>query len=187
MAALHEFVTIAAQNPLSNYWAKMVDPRMNPFRGLYQINSFDLAVMVPYFVILVVLAAFGLHRYWLVYEYAKHRKNVPGPPPPIDRWPKVTIQLPIYNERYVIERLVEAVARFDYPSELLEIQVLDDSTDETRQVARSCVERYQALGTDIHYLHRDNREGYKAGALAEGLGSATGEFVAIFDADFVPN
>jgi len=82
---------------------------------------------------------------------------------------------------------VEAVARFDYPSELLEIQVLDDSTDETRQVALSCVERYQALGTEIHYLHRDNREGYKAGALAEGLKSATGELVAIFDADFLPS
>ena len=187
MVGLHEFVTVAAQGPFSNYWAKMVDPSLNPFRGLYELNAFDLAIMIPYFAVLVVLAAFGLHRYWLVYEYAKHRKNVPGPPPPIERWPKVTIQLPIYNERYVIERLVEAVSHFDYPSELLEVQVLDDSTDETCQVASSCVERYQALGLNIHYLHRANREGFKAGALAEGLKSATGELVAIFDADFVPS
>ena len=188
MGGVHEFAVIAAaQGLLGNYWAKMVDPSLNPFRGVYQLNSFDLAIMIPYFVILVVLAAFGLHRYWLVYEYAKHRKNTPGPPPPVAAWPKVTIQLPIYNERYVIERLVEAVARFDYPPELLEIQVLDDSTDETQQVARACVERYQALGVSIHYVHRSNREGFKAGALAHGLESATGELVAIFDADFLPS
>ena len=96
------------------------------------------------------------------------------------------MQLPIYNERYVIERLVEAVAHLDYPRELLEVQVLDDSTDETRQVASACVERYQAFGLNIHYLHRTNREGFKAGALAEGLRPATGELVAIFDADFLP-
>src|SRR6202030_4045962 len=100
--------------------------------------------------------------------------------------PRVTIQLPIYNERYVIERLVDAVARFEYPRELLEIQVLDDSTDETQEVARLCVARTQALGVSIHYIHRQNREGYKAGALAEGLKSASGEFIAIFDADFLP-
>jgi cellulose synthase/poly-beta-1,6-N-acetylglucosamine synthase-like glycosyltransferase len=127
-----------------------------------------------------------LHRYWLVYYFFKYRDNVPGPPPEVSAWPKVTIQLPIFNERYVIDRLVEAVARFDYPRELLDIQVLDDSTDETQEVARACVERYQALGLPIRYLHRTNREGFKAGALAEGLESATGKFVAIFDADFIP-
>src|ERR1017187_3677105 len=142
--------------------------------------------MIRYFVVLVILAAYGLHRYFLVYTYFKNRHNVPGPPPDLPQWPKVTIQLPIYNERYVIERLVDAVARFDYPRELLDIQVLDDSTDETRQVARACVERYQALGLPLHYLHRSDRTGYKAGALEEGLKTATGEFVAIFDADFVP-
>ena len=143
--------------------------------------------MIPYFLVLVILAAYGMHRYVLVYEYFKNRKNVPGPPPAVSEWPKVTIQLPIYNERYVIERLVDAVARFDYPRELLDVQVLDDSTDETREVARACVERYQALGFPICYLHRTDRTGYKAGALAEGLKSATGEFVAIFDADFLPS
>ena len=99
---------------------------------------------------------------------------------------RLPCSFPIYNERYVIERLVEAVAQFDYPRELLDIQVLDDSTDETQEVARDCVERYQALGLPISYIHRDNREGFKAGALQEGLKTATGEFVAIFDADFIP-
>ena len=176
----------AAQSPFSNYWSKLTDPSRNPFRGLYQLNSFDLAIMIPYFLVLVILAAYGMHRYYLVYAYFKNRHNVPGPPPELAAWPKVTIQLPIYNERYVIERLVDAVARFDYPPELLDIQVLDDSTDETVEVARSCVERYQALGLPIHYLHRNDRTGFKAGALEAGLESATGEFVAIFDADFVP-
>src|SRR5262249_38733686 len=108
------------------------------------------------------------------------------PPPEIAQWPKVTVQLPIYNERYVIERLIEAVAQFDYPRELLDIQILDDSVDETQQVARDCVERHQRLGVPIVYIQRDNREGFKAGALQEGLKSATGELVAIFDADFIP-
>src|SRR5579871_1615966 len=178
----------AAQTPLYRYWWNLTDSSRNPFRGLYQLNSFDVAIMIPYFVVLVILAAYGMHRYYLVWAFFKHRDNVPGPgpPPPVDHWPKVTVQLPIFNERYVIERLVEAVSHFDYPPQLLEVQVLDDSTDETRQVASACVERYQALGLNIHYLHRTNREGFKAGALAEGLHSAVGEFVAIFDADFLP-
>ena len=170
-------------NPFTGYWHRLIDPT---FRGLYQANAFDLAIMLPYFFVMTVLAMYGIHRYVLVYNYFKHRKNVPGPPPEVAEWPKVTVQLPIYNERYVIERLVEAVAQFDYPRELLEIQVLDDSTDETQTVARECVERYRDLGVPIVYLHRDNREGFKAGALQEGLKTATGEFVAIFDADFIP-
>src|SRR5260370_4074420 len=181
------FVATAAQSPFSNYWSKLSDTNRNPFRGLYQLNAFDLAVMIPYFLVLVILAAYGLHRYYLVYAYFKNRHNVPGPPPAIAEWLKVTRQLPIYNERYVIERMVGGVARFDYPRGLLDIQVLDDSTDETREVARGCVERYQALGLPIRYLHRNDRTGFKAGALAEGLESATGEFVAIFDADFLPS
>ncbi len=176
----------AAQNRLGDYWRKLTDPSLNPFSRVYRLNGFDLAVMLPYFLVLVVLAAYGLHRYWLVYSYFKYRQNVPGPPPAAERWPKVTIQLPIYNERYVIERLVEGVSRLDYPRELLEVQVLDDSNDETRQVARACVERYQALGLPISYHHRAHREGFKAGALGEGLKTATGEFIVIFDADFLP-
>src|ERR1700736_3697765 len=143
-------------------------------------------MMIPYFIVLFILALYGLHRYWLVYDYYAYRKNVPPAPPPVTEWPRVTIQLPIYNERYVIERLVEAISRFDYPSDLLDVQVLDDSTDETQQVARNCVGRYASQGMPITYIHRSHREGYKAGALENGLKSAKGEFVAIFDADFVP-
>jgi cellulose synthase/poly-beta-1,6-N-acetylglucosamine synthase-like glycosyltransferase len=176
----------ADANPFSNYWRRNTDASLNPFRGLYTLNSFDFAVMVPYFLVMTILAAYGIHRYALVYNYYKNRKQIAGPPPEISSWPRVTVQLPIYNEKYVIERLVEAVAAFDYPRELLDIQVLDDSTDETQDVARNCVERYRQLGVPVSYIHRDNREGFKAGALQEGLKFAAGEFVAIFDADFIP-
>ena len=176
-------VTSLAPGPFTQFWHRLNDAR---FTGLYHVNAFDLAIMLPYFLVLTILAMYGIHRYALVYHYFKNHKHVPGPPPEVTGWPRVTVQLPIYNERYVIERLVEAVAQFDYPRELLEIQVLDDSTDETQEVARACVERHQQLGLCISYLHRDNREGYKAGALQEGLKSATGELIVIFDADFIP-
>src|SRR5262250_1526939 len=172
-----------AQNPVINYWHNLTD---KTFSGIYHANAFDLMMMIPYFIVLIVLAVYGLHRYWLVYDYYKYRKNVPGPPPPVAEWPRVTVQLPIFNERYVIERLVEAVAKFDYPAELLDVQVLDDSTDETQQVARACVERHAAAGMPIRYIHRSNRAGFKAGALENGLHTARGEFIAIFDADFLP-
>jgi cellulose synthase/poly-beta-1,6-N-acetylglucosamine synthase-like glycosyltransferase len=168
-------------------WSQLADSNRDPFRGIYQLNAFDLAIVIPYFLVLGVLAAYGFHRYWLVYCYSKHHANIPVKPADPADWPKVTIQLPIYNERYVVERLVEAISRLDYPSNLLDVQLLDDSTDETQEVARSCVERYRALGLDLHYLHRTNREGFKAGALAEGMKSAAGEFIAIFDADFQPS
>jgi cellulose synthase/poly-beta-1,6-N-acetylglucosamine synthase-like glycosyltransferase len=176
----------ADSNPFSNYWRRNTDASLNPFRGLYASNSFDVAVMVPYFFVMTILAVYGIHRYALVYNYYKNRKQVAGPTPEISSWPRVTVQLPIYNEKYVIERLVEAIAAFDYPRELLDIQVLDDSTDETQEVARNCVDRYRQLGVPVTYIHRDNREGFKAGALQEGLKFAAGEFVAIFDADFIP-
>jgi cellulose synthase/poly-beta-1,6-N-acetylglucosamine synthase-like glycosyltransferase len=173
-------------NPVTDYWHRNMDPLKNPFKGLYQLNAFDLVVMLPYFLVMVVLAAYGIHRYALVYNYFKNRRNVPGPPPPVDAWPEVTVQLPIYNERYVIERLIEAVAQFDYPRDRIEIQVLDDSTDETQAVAWNCVKRYRDLGLPITHIHRENRQGFKAGALREGLKLAKGELVAIFDADFIP-
>jgi len=157
------------------------------FQGLYQVNAFDLALLIPYFIVLIVLAAYGAHRYWMVYLYYKHKKNkTTAPPACFDDLPRVTVQLPIFNEQYVVDRLLDAVCRLDYPKEKLDIQLLDDSTDETVEVARILVDRYAALGHPVTYVHRDNREGYKAGALAEGLKTAKGEFVAIFDADFVP-
>lgn len=157
------------------------------FQGLYQANAFDLALLIPYFIVLIILAAYGAHRYWLVYLYYKHKKNkTTEPPAHFDELPRVTVQLPIFNEQYVVERLLDAVCRLDYPREKLDIQLLDDSTDETVEVARILVERYAALGNPVVYLHRTNREGYKAGALEAGLKTAKGEFIAIFDADFVP-
>ncbi len=102
-------------------------------------------------------------------------------------WPRVTVQLPVYNERYVVERLIEAACRLVYPKRLLEIQVLDDSTDDTVQIAQAVTARMQQQGFDIVYLHRQERCGFKAGALKEGLREAKGELVAIFDADFIPD
>jgi len=157
------------------------------FKGLYHANGFDLALLIPYFIVLTLLASYGVHRYVLVYLYYKHHKNqTTEPAEKFEDLPRVTVQLPIFNEQYVVGRLVDAVCQLQYPRERLDIQVLDDSTDETVDVASGIVGRYAAMGYPITYHHRDNREGFKAGALAEGLKSAKGEFVAIFDADFVP-
>src|SRR3990167_10382155 len=176
---------LAAESPLRLYFERVF--MKDPFQGVYQLNSFDLLLLIPYFTLLSILAFYGLHRYFLVYTYWRYRQN--RPVPPAREWaalPRVTVQLPLYNERYVAERLIDEVCRLDYPRDLLEIQVLDDSTDETVAVARHAVERQAALGCSIAYYHRNNREGYKAGGLAEGLRRATGEFIAIFDADFLP-
>ena len=175
---------IYSTNPVSHYFYQIF--HKDPFRGLYQPNAFDLSILIPYFTILIILSVYGLHRYHLTYLYLKHRKSAPKPRGRFEKLPRITVQLPIFNERYVVARLLEAVTRLDYPGELLEIQVLDDSTDETRVVCSRLVSEYARSGVPISYHHRENREGYKAGALDEGLKSATGEFVAIFDADFVP-
>jgi cellulose synthase/poly-beta-1,6-N-acetylglucosamine synthase-like glycosyltransferase len=136
---------------------------------------------------LILLATYGIHRYTLVYLYFKNKKNCTGDPAhKFTDLPRVTVQLPIFNEQYVVDRLLQAACRLDYPREKLEIQVLDDSTDETAVVARELVEHYAGQGYPITYHHRSNRSGFKAGALHHGLQSARGEFVAIFDADFVP-
>src|SRR5262250_1952201 len=157
------------------------------FQGLYQVNGFDLALLIPYFIVLIILAAYGAHRYWLVYLYYKNRdKKTTEPPAHFEELPRVTVQLPIFNEQYVVDRLLDAVCKLEYPREKLDIQLLDDSTDETVQVAGQLVERYAALGYPVTYHYRQNREGFKAGALAAGLQTAKGEFIAIFDADCVP-
>jgi cellulose synthase/poly-beta-1,6-N-acetylglucosamine synthase-like glycosyltransferase len=158
------------------------------FKGLYQANAFDMALLIPYFVVLILLASYGVHRYILVYLYYKHRKKrTTDPPGHFSDLPRVTVQLPIFNERFVVELLLDAICRMNYPPDKLDIQVLDDSTDETQAVARDLVERYATRGCPISYHHRNNREGYKAGALAEGMQTSKGEFIAIFDADFVPS
>jgi len=146
----------------------------------------ETLILATYFFVLVILAAYGWHRYYLVYLYMKNKGRMPVPAGELKEWPAVTIQLPIYNEMYVADRLIDAVCLIDYPRELLEIQVLDDSTDETTGVAEQAVRRNASRGVDIKYLHRTDRTGYKAGALEAGLKVAKGEFVAIFDADFIP-
>jgi cellulose synthase/poly-beta-1,6-N-acetylglucosamine synthase-like glycosyltransferase len=161
--------------------------RNNPFTGVYQVNAFDLSLLIPYFTILVILSFYGLHRYHLVYLYFRHRKNATREPRQrFAELPRVTVQLPLYNERYVVEQLLEGICRLEYPRDRLEIQVLDDSTDETAAIAEAVCHRWAALGHPVTYLHRDNREGFKAGALQNGMRCSQGELIAIFDADFVP-
>src|SRR5579863_5109471 len=182
----HLFILSAmlAPDPVAHYLQKIF--HKDPFQGLYQPNAFDLSILIPYFTVLIILSVYGIHRYHLTWVYLKHRKKAPKPPQNFEKLPRVTVQLPMYNERYVVERLLETVTKIDYPRELLEIQVLDDSTDDTRFVASRLVSEYASAGHPITYLHRTNREGFKAGALAEGMKSAAGEFIAIFDADFSP-
>ena len=180
------FLFFAPQNGLLHYW-KTLQSTDQTFKGLYHWNLFDAAVLLPYFAVMIILSIYGIHRYTMCYLYFKYRKNYhPDPPRHFEELPRVTIQLPIFNEQFVIDRLIDAICAIEYPREKLEIQVLDDSTDETQEVAAGIVERFAALGHPIVYIHRTNRHGFKAGALDAGLKVAKGEFVAIFDADFVP-
>ncbi len=144
-------------------------------------------ILILYFLSLCILFAFGIHGLVMLYYYKKTEGIKIKDEGLSEELPQVTIQLPLFNELYVIERLIESVCKIKYPKDKLEIQVLDDSTDETQQIASNLVNHYKDLGFDIHYIHRTNREGYKAGALKNALNFCKGEFVAIFDADFVPN
>jgi cellulose synthase/poly-beta-1,6-N-acetylglucosamine synthase-like glycosyltransferase len=145
------------------------------------------AVLVSlYLLTLGVLTVYGLHRYLQIYLYYKHHRKVPLPAGEFAELPKVTVQLPMYNEMYVAARIIEGACALDYPREKLQIQVLDDSTDGSADIARECCDRMRRLGHNVQYIHRTNRQGYKAGALAHGLTQASGEFVVIFDADFIP-
>jgi cellulose synthase/poly-beta-1,6-N-acetylglucosamine synthase-like glycosyltransferase len=157
----------------------------------------DLAFVPIGFVYLIVVSLlfiYGMNFFYLAWQAAYQaawqawRKNTPQAtmPPEPDLWPVVTVQLPLYNELYVAERLIKAAARLDYPRHLLEIQVLDDSTDETVEIAAKLVRKLAYKGVNIVHIHRTERKGYKAGALAEGLNVARGEYLAIFDADFIP-
>ena len=154
-----------------------VSPQSLPWGGV---------VLALYYLVLSVLALYGMHRLVLLAIFFWTRRRNPERPPDPDLWPRVTVQLPIFNERYVATRLIDAVCALDYPRDRLEIQVLDDSTDDTRERVAACVERQRRLGFDIRHLHRTDRTGYKAGALAAGCAEARGDLLAIFDADFVP-
>ncbi|MCX6621335.1 MAG: glycosyltransferase family 2 protein [Acidobacteria bacterium] len=184
VSAFSFFAFLLATSPIDQFKRSLFD---DSFDGVHQLAWFDWSLLIPYFGILIVLSFYGLHRYEVIRTYMKYRKKLnQDPEVRFEELPLVTIQLPLYNERYVVERLVEEVCRMQYPRERLQIQVLDDSTDETHPFTEALVERYRALGYPIEYHHRSNRHGYKAGALQEGLKTATGRFVAIFDADFVP-
>src|SRR5438067_2305631 len=138
-----------------------------------------------YMLVLLGLALYGLHRYCIVYLYLRYRKNVPQPLSQFKELPRVTVQLPIFNELYVVERLLKSVSQLDYPREMLQIQVLDDSTDETREITEATVKELKATGLDMELVHRTDRTGFKAGALENGLKTCKGEFILILDADFV--
>jgi cellulose synthase/poly-beta-1,6-N-acetylglucosamine synthase-like glycosyltransferase len=178
-----------ASDPLfRKYFEQAVEKTAGNISPLYQLDAFDWTILTIYFAVLFVLSLYGAYRIKQVIDFWRYRRVRPRPKALFaeDELPRVTVQLPLFNEVYVVERLLAAVAAFDYPRRCLEIQVLDDSTDETREVAARAVERYHAEGFNIKYIHRDDRTGFKAGALENGLKSATGELVAIFDADFVP-
>ena len=185
---------LASSKGLTHYWKTHYAD--HTFRNVYRWNAFDVTLLVPYFVVMVILAFYGIHRYQLVWLYYRNRKNASRSTEPAAQFaenelPFVTIQLPIFNEQFVIDRLIDACCKLEYPRDRFEIQLLDDSTDETIHVAAEIVARY-AGGTaglapqPIVHMHRTNRYGYKAGALEEGLKTARGGLIAIFDADFVP-
>jgi cellulose synthase/poly-beta-1,6-N-acetylglucosamine synthase-like glycosyltransferase len=152
-----------------------------------------LVAVTLYAVALGVVTLFGLNQFWLAWRFASTRSSIQGAIPepdealaPLKDPPRVTVQIPLYNEAFVADRVVAACARLDYPRDLMEVQVLDDSVDETVSVVANAVRYWRSQGLDIVHLRRTRRRGYKAGALAEGLRVARGEFVAMFDADFVP-
>jgi cellulose synthase/poly-beta-1,6-N-acetylglucosamine synthase-like glycosyltransferase len=142
---------------------------------------------LAYVLVVLGLSAYGIHRYFIIYLYERHKRDPHQPKAEFVNLPRVTVQLPLYNELYVVERLLNAVSELDYPRDKLEIQVLDDSTDETRDLSHRCVEKLKARGFDIVHLHRADRTGFKAGALDAGLRRANGELIFILDADFVPD
>jgi len=179
-------LALLATHSRAAQWSRMFAE--TPFAGIHRMAWFDWAMLIPYFSVLIVLSVYGIHRYDVIRTYFKHRKKATQEPSALlfEHLPPVTIQLPLYNERYVVERLIDEVLKVEYPKELLQIQVLDDSTDDTASFAKALVERYRTIGYPIEYHHRTNRHGFKAGALQEGLETATGELVAVFDADFCP-
>ncbi len=155
------------------------------------MKSLEPFLLFFYGASMLFIFCYSIVQLHLVYLYIrdKKRKKRGADPQPLsmEHLPVVTIQLPIYNELYVVERLIDTVISFDYPKEKLEIQVLDDSTDETIDIIRQKVQQYQEAGFRIDHIRRPNRNGYKAGALQYGLDRSTGEFIAIFDADFIPD
>src|SRR5436190_909693 len=172
----------------AKYFQDLVNKTWGNISPLYRLDTFDWVILIAYFSILFLLAVYGAYRIKQVIDFWRYRKFVPKPAGKYSEedLPHITVQLPLFNELYVVDRLLKAVTAIDYPREKLEIQVLDDSTDETVKVAEAVVAKYLEQGFDIHYIHRIDRTGFKAGALENGNKFAKGELLAIFDADFVP-
>src|SRR3954464_4267646 len=124
---------------------------------------------ICYLSVLLGLSAYGVHRYFIIYLFLKNRKHEPRPLGHFEQLPKVTVQLPIFNEIYVVQRLLRSVSELDYPRELLQIQVLDDSTDDTKELTARCVEELRGRGLNVELIQRTDRTGFKAGALETGL------------------
>lgn len=169
---------------LDDLFARNVDNISN----LYRLDTFDWTILALYFSLLGILAIFGAYRLAQVVSFWRYRKHAPQPQAYFSEQdlPFVTVQLPLFNEMYVVERLLKAVTALNYPKDKLQIQVLDDSTDETVKLTSDIVNVYKSQGFDIAHIHRADRTGFKAGALENGMTKARGEFLAIFDADFVP-
>lgn len=146
----------------------------------------EILLVIVYSVLLTLLFMYGLNIFYLTYLARKHRAADPVALP-LQHYPMVTVQLPIYNERYVAKRVIMAACQLDWPADQLQIQVLDDSTDDTTTIVRELVAQYQKQGVNIQHICRQHRDGYKAGALDAALPQASGEFIAIFDADFLPD
>ncbi len=144
------------------------------------------AILGAHFFMLLMLSFFGMHRLSMVYRWLRYRKVRPTIKQEFEELPLVTVQIPLFNEKFVAERIIDACANFDYPADKLQIQVVDDSTDNTKEIVALSVANYQKEGINIEHVHRTNRKGFKAGALKDAMASATGEFIAIFDADFMP-
>lgn len=144
----------------------------------------EWGIIIGYGVSLAIITVFSLEQLYLALIYRKLPKR--SQPSQLEQYPQVTVQLPIYNEKYVAKRLLDTICLLDYPLDRLEIQVLDDSTDETQEIIATEVKKWQQKGLDIEQVQREVRTGFKAGALQHGLERAKGEFIAIFDADFLP-
>ncbi len=150
------------------------------------MDSLNWLWYTSYVVVLVGLSGYGCHRLCIIYLYLKHSRRRPRIARRFDELPRVTVQLPVFNEMHVVRRLLDAVVRLDYPRDRLQIQVLDDSTDATTGISEAEAARLGREGFDIECVHRVDRSGFKAGALENGLKTATGEYIFILDADFVP-
>ncbi len=151
------------------------------------MSVLSLFIISLHFVLLVILCLFGLHRFSMVIRWFKYKHFSPDISEKFKQLPRITVQIPIYNERLVANRIIDAIVLFNYPKALIQFQIVDDSTDDTSTLIAKRVKHYQQQGIDIEHVQRSNRHGFKAGALKEAMNSASGDFIAIFDADFIPD